>query len=173
MSEKSCIHCEEEKPLSEFPRHHDGRDGTENRCKACKLTHERGYRKSREFNTPERRERRTAYSKRWKKRNKEKVAAEAKKWYEIHKSAIRAKSIRAYIEDKYGGTPCMDCDGVFDWCAMDFDHRPEETKLFQIASFGSRKFTPENLATVEKEIAKCDIICSNCHRVRTFITRKK
>ena len=68
---------------------------------------------------------------------------------------------------KYQGTPCLDCGGAFEWCAMDFDHRPEETKEFAIGYMSSWTTKPESIARVEKEIAKCDLICSNCHRVRT------
>lgn len=77
------------------------------------------------------------------------------------------------ILKKYKDVPCMDCDGVFEWCAMDFDHRPGETKVLSIGGLGCHKATPEHLTRVEKEIAKCDLICSNCHRIRTHVTRQK
>lgn len=59
--------------------------------------------------------------------------------------------------------PCADCAGSFPpWC-MDFDHIAERgPKRFRLAAFASRK--PE---TVAAEIAKCDVICANCHRIRT------
>jgi len=80
---------------------------------------------------------------------------------------LNLKSSIEWIKERYEGTPCLDCSGVFPWVAMDFDHRPEEQKTFTIASRGSCTISPSNIAKVEKEIAKCDIICSNCHRVRT------
>jgi hypothetical protein len=46
---------------------------------------------------------------------------------------------------------------------MDFDHIAERgPKLFSLSAMGSRK--PE---TVAAEIAKCDVICANCHRIRS------
>jgi hypothetical protein len=46
---------------------------------------------------------------------------------------------------------------------MDFDHIAERgPKRFRLAAYASRK--PE---TVAAEIAKCDVICANCHRIRT------
>ena len=59
---------------------------------------------------------------------------------------------------------CMDCDGV-EWPAvcLDFDHRPGEVKLFQIGGSGNRGW-----AVVEAEIAKCDVVCANHHRLRTM-----
>jgi hypothetical protein len=78
-----------------------------------------------------------------------------------------------WIVDKYGNNPCEDCGHWFTWCAMDFDHRPGEVKERTIASFGGYRASSKNIARVEKEIAKCDLICSNCHRIRTHVTRKQ
>jgi len=46
---------------------------------------------------------------------------------------------------------------------MDFDHRPDTVKKFNISGSEMR-----NLEDVVNEMSKCDVICSNCHRVRTF-----
>ena len=59
--------------------------------------------------------------------------------------------------------PCMDCGNNFPACCMDFDHRPEENK---VACVGRLVFSG-SLADVEAEIAKCDLVCANCHRIRT------
>lgn len=63
------------------------------------------------------------------------------------------------------GRPCMDCGGIFHPVAMDFDHRPGETKSFGVSQVG-RKWSK-----VLSEVAKCDLVCSNCHRIRTWVTR--
>lgn len=59
----------------------------------------------------------------------------------------------------------MDCGGY--WPdnpeVMDFDHRPGEVKLFGINSAASRRARH----LLEAEIAKCDLVCANCHRIRT------
>ncbi len=101
------------------------------------------------------------YQRNWWEKNPEK----RKEYYQ--KQAHGKNRILHYLIEKYEGTPCMDCDGVFNWCAMDFDHRPGEVKVSTIAHFGWYKAAPKSIARVEKEIAKCDLICSNCHRVRT------
>jgi hypothetical protein len=56
----------------------------------------------------------------------------------------------------------MDCGKRFPPCAMDFDHRPNEEKLFQISSASTK-----NRETLLAEIAKCDCVCKVCHRIRT------
>lgn len=63
--------------------------------------------------------------------------------------------------------PCADCGGVFDPVCMDFDHRPGTKKLFTISHGIARRTYDAVLA----EIAKCDIVCANCHRIRTLRTR--
>lgn len=87
---------------------------------------------------------------------------------EYRKKAIaNGTSIQGWLIDRYSKRPCMDCTGVFPWIVMDFDHRPEEVKEFNVAKLGQYKATPERIAKLEKEIAKCDLICANCHRIRT------
>lgn len=58
--------------------------------------------------------------------------------------------------------PCVDCGRKFHHAAMEFDHRPNVDKKFKIGQGGTR-----SKDAVEKEIAKCDLVCSNCHRIRT------
>ena len=64
--------------------------------------------------------------------------------------------------------PCMDCGGTFPPECMDFDHRPGEVKSFHVSDKG-RAFSP---ARVLAEIAKCDLVCANCHRIRTEKRRR-
>ena len=76
----------------------------------------------------------------------------------------KAMTFREYINWRKS-VPCMDCGGVFPPCAMDFDHVRGE-KLFSIGSAHSRSHQQ-----VKEEIRKCDIVCANCHRIRTFHTK--
>lgn len=70
--------------------------------------------------------------------------------------------------------PCADCGGRFDPVCMDFDHRPGEVKLFNLGSTGKNsrgQSRPNDIERLRAEIAKCDVVCANCHRVRTFRKR--
>jgi len=67
---------------------------------------------------------------------------------------------QAILEAK--NVPCTDCGKVYPSYVMDFDHRPGEHKSFTLANAAARK-----VETVIAEIAKCDVVCSNCHRIRT------
>ena len=45
---------------------------------------------------------------------------------------------------------------------MDFDHIDPNNKRYTVAQSG----TCSNVTLLE-EISKCDIVCANCHRIRT------
>lgn len=74
----------------------------------------------------------------------------------------------ADLLDQMRSVPCADCGGRFAQCAMDFDHHDPSTKVRAVTRmiYGS---TDRMLA----EAAKCDIVCANCHRLRTFERRLK
>jgi hypothetical protein len=57
----------------------------------------------------------------------------------------------------------MDCGRHYPFYVMQFDHRPGEVKSFNLSEY--RKHNAED---VEAEIAKCDLVCANCHHIRTY-----
>ena len=61
--------------------------------------------------------------------------------------------------------PCMDCGQLFPHYVMDFDHLPSEVKKDNIAKI---KNSSLSVSILQKEIEKCELICSNCHRIRTW-----
>ena len=63
--------------------------------------------------------------------------------------------------------PCADCGGTFEPHQMDFDHRDPANKSFRLTS--SRAMLASE-ATLRQELEKCDVVCANCHRVRTMRT---
>src|SRR5688572_11935819 len=62
--------------------------------------------------------------------------------------------------------PCTDCGVEYPHYVMEFDHARGE-KLFNISSYqravGSERFL--------EELAKCDVVCANCHNIRTWNRR--
>jgi hypothetical protein len=65
--------------------------------------------------------------------------------------------------------PCADCGVPYPRYVMDLDHRPGTNKranLSILAKCGSA------CEVILEEIAKCDVVCANCHRTRTY-TRKQ
>ena len=60
--------------------------------------------------------------------------------------------------------PCDDCGGRFPPYAMDFDHRESDQKAFWVTQRAGSVSRDRLLA----ELEKCDIVCANCHRDRTY-----
>jgi hypothetical protein len=60
--------------------------------------------------------------------------------------------------------PCMDCGGIFPPECMDFDHRDPSDKVQGVSRLVFRRYSRDRILA---EIAKCDLICANCHRIRT------
>lgn len=61
--------------------------------------------------------------------------------------------------------PCMDCKTEFPEHpeVMEFDH-VRGKKLYDMSCAIRNRIA---LNTLLKEIAKCDLVCANCHRIRT------
>lgn len=70
-------------------------------------------------------------------------------------------SLFASLKDR----PCVVCGIRFPQECLDFDHRDPSNKKFSIATYKNRsmKFLP----ALMEEIAKCDLICARCHRLKT------
>lgn len=102
---------------------------------------------------------------------KECSRAYVKAHYEAHKADYSAKARRweaaqrAVIRDAKS-RPCADCGGTFHFAAMDFDHVLGTAKAFTVSGGHKR-----GAASVLAEIAKCEVVCANCHRLRTFKRR--
>jgi hypothetical protein len=93
--------------------------------------------------------------------NKEYYSIKAKKQDIKYREEVRALLI------KYKNVPCADCGNKYPIECMDFDHLPEFNKSFTISH--SRK----SIKLIEEEIKKCEVVCSNCHRIRTSKRRLK
>ena len=61
------------------------------------------------------------------------------------------------------GLPCADCREVFPPWVMHWDHLPGNLTVSEISSMvGSRR-----REVILEELTKCELVCSNCHAVRT------
>jgi hypothetical protein len=59
---------------------------------------------------------------------------------------------------------CADCGYNAYACALDFDHLPGQVKNFTLSI---AVYWRKPLSDIEAEIEKCEVVCANCHRVRT------
>ncbi len=136
---KKCGKCGEVKSLSEFYLRKSGiRQGQHyERCKDCFL--ERG-RKYYHQNQPRQLE----------------LALIRKQKYRLE---------RKEFLDKLKNKPCKDCNKSYPSFVMDFDHLEGSFKEATISKMAFHDTS--NLKRITAEIKKCDLVCANCHRIRT------
>jgi hypothetical protein len=84
------------------------------------------------------------------------------KQYYKSRAACQKEWAIEYLRQIKAATRCADCGRKYHYCVMDFDHREGETKLFNLST--ARQ---QGRKKIEEEIAKCDVVCANCHRLRT------
>ena len=107
----------------------------------------------------------------WAVNNRDKLNAKVRKYrarrYRLEgrwrEEGPKAKALLALMSE-LKSQPCLDCGGSFPVCAMDFDHRPGTVKKYNVGSMFAHHYSRE---LIESELAKCDLVCANCHRVRT------
>lgn len=89
-------------------------------------------------------------SKPWRRRSRRERAAIRK----------RAEITKAEVA-KLKSDPCTDCGNSFSPESMDYDHVPGRGEKRSNVSL------IRVLSVALSEIKKCDLVCANCHRVRT------
>jgi predicted metal-dependent HD superfamily phosphohydrolase len=95
----------------------------------------------------------------------EKQKAYAKEHYQKNKDKYlaRAAAMRAWADDLKHDIPCNECGKIFHPVVMDWHHRDPETKVAAVAWLVRNA----GRQAVLDEIAKCDLVCANCHRLLT------
>ena len=97
---------------------------------------------------------------------------ESEKFYKTNKAKTKCKkchTMETHWKQKqlkvrgieYLGGKCQDCGTTGNPWIFDFHHRDSSTKEW---SWGSRRTS--NWESLKKELLKCDLLCSNCHRLR-------
>lgn len=135
---KTCTKCNEEKSLDCFDKHPNSKDGRSPKCKECRKTYWREY-----ISRP--------------------------KSHNNHKERNRKRATRLrqemfeFMRELKDNQPCADCGVPYPYYVMDFDHvRGEKRECVSILKAQGR---PKEM--ILEEIAKCDLVCANCHRERT------
>jgi len=76
----------------------------------------------------------------------------------------KRNKIIKYVQEFKSGKICADCKEDYPYWMLEFDHLGD--KSFTIGQF--RAHTTD-LEVIKAEIAKCDIVCANCHKNRTHL----
>jgi hypothetical protein len=100
-------------------------------------------------------------------------AAHSKIYYQKHAKKMRKQSNSAYklrkarnkqwVRNFLEKHPCVDC-GTGDVRVLEFDHCRGVKKQY-VSRLVMDGYSIECIKT---EIAKCDVVCANCHRIRTY-----
>lgn len=90
------------------------------------------------------------------------------KWYYANKEKHLTTSReighlkKAYL-NQLKNVPCKDCGKNYPSYVMEFHHKDIHAKKFTIG----RNYR-EGWKRLQEEVNKCDVICANCHRIRSF-----
>ena len=103
------------------------------------------------------------YHKRYYLDNIEKYKKKAKKW-----NKSQRKWARDFISRVKSFSRCVDC-GQSDARVLDFDHVSGE-KVGNVSDMVNGSYSIE---AIKEEIRKCEVRCSNCHRIKTIERRNK
>lgn len=88
-----------------------------------------------------------------------------RKWQ--HDYMVERRAIQREFVARAKSQPCADCWVQYEPWVMQFDHRNPADKKFELSAItGTRSTT-----AIEIEIAKCDVVCANCHAERTHKQR--
>jgi len=101
----------------------------------------------------------TEANRKYQREYKRRIRPDSSKW---HSHTQMMKYVREYKKN-----PCTDCQQTFPVECMDFDHLPKFDKKFNLASM-----IGYSAEAIEQELAKCELVCSNCHRIRTAARRR-
>lgn len=91
--------------------------------------------------------------------------------YSTNKAAYKTRSqrrredLRRRHDEIKAKLPCADCQLFWHPCQTDWDHRDGATKIADVSFLVNAFYWSEAL----EEMKKCDLVCANCHRMRTWL----
>ena len=99
-----------------------------------------------------------AYQKRYYAKNRSKRKSEVRK---------RRKALREWYNEVRKETECADCGMSGEVCSwlMEYHHLPGFDKTSSVSFLVNNGYSKER---VREEMAKCEVLCANCHRVRHY-----
>jgi len=104
-------------------------------------------------------------------KNPEAIKAAKKAWYERNKKEVTRKARDArtirnkFVRDyKLENSNCSECGISYPPHILDFDHISgiKKAGISQLVRNGT-------LNQIKDEISKCEVVCANCHRHRTYM----
>ena len=101
-------------------------------------------------------------------KDKEQQRLAERRWYAENKAKVAAKKdrkrerLRQLVRDAKS-VPCTDCGVTYPYYVMDLDHVTDDKAMIvsKLVNFCATQ-------RLLDEIAKCEAVCANCHRERTY-----
>lgn len=87
---------------------------------------------------------------------------EARIAHSAETTAAHRKTVKEFLAE-LKRVSCADCGVAYISPVMEFDH-VRGTKSFNLSKAGRYGW-----AKINEEVAKCDVVCANCHRIRTVL----
>ena len=139
-----CAKCLKRKPIEEFDV-----PANPSRCAACRKGYYKEYNKNR-YTSPEAR------------------AEELERSREKYQTIIRGQRMdrKQQLVKEMGGC-CQTCGYNKSAAALDFHHREPIDKSRTVSHLLAVQ-QPWGFEAAKEEAKKCDLICSNCHREKTY-----
>jgi hypothetical protein len=79
------------------------------------------------------------------------------------RTAAKKREVQEMLGKMKEKSGCIDCKAKYPFYILDFDHVYGK----KVANIG-QMLDYFSIEDILKEVAKCDIVCSNCHRERTY-----
>jgi len=99
----------------------------------------------------------------WAKRNPDVVRKHNKK-----NQPIYLQRNRDYVNEIKSRTPCLDCGVQYHPQVMEYDH----VRGDKVDAVAYLVRTRRSIKVIQTEIDKCELVCANCHRMRTVRRRE-
>lgn len=100
-----------------------------------------------------------AWPERWKEHKRKSNKRTAQAWAKIRRERIK------WLQDYKMERGCCQCGYRGHPAALTFDHLDRDTKKFEVNNYNCLR----NMSVLEDEIAKCRILCANCHNVHSYV----
>lgn len=185
---KKCSKCLKTKRLSSFYSHESGKYGVRARCKACMnaIAKDNGnyYKPQPKVMTPTAKRQATLYEQGLREcqvckavkglhffynrrdtdthNGYDKLCSECLKQYKKEWHLKRNVDVRIYLYQYRVDKGCVDC-GIKDPRVLEFDHLKD--KKFNLGK--AHMISGLTVKEVKKEVRKCVVRCSNCHKIKT------
>lgn len=185
---KKCSKCLKTKRISSFYKHEGGKYGVRGRCKACSKVIQKEnrhyYKPSPKMITPTAKRQATLYEQGLRECQVCKAVKQLTFFYEKRKGDTHARydnlcsdclkqykkewhlkrnlDVRIFLYQYREKNGCIDC-GIKDPRVLEFDHLKD--KKFNLGQ--AHMISGLTIKEVKKEVRKCVVRCSNCHKIKT------